>query len=173
MKDAPRTPGASKQNKGLKGYKEASSETLALLDEQGERRQTIYLGRMPESRKLKGPTQGRIHSVLATPSALRQIGVVHYCLARFELDLPAEVFNIDHHKAHGAPAERYSPAFRTGITVPLTTCSLLKRPSSVGECSTTPLMKEPAPSQTRLCASTQNDHQRTRRVLLCLTILSS
>jgi len=52
MKDAPRTPGAGKEDKGPKGHKEASSGTLALLDARGERLHTIYLGRMPESRKL-------------------------------------------------------------------------------------------------------------------------
>ena len=52
MKDAPRTPGAGKQDMGPKGHKEASSGTLALLDGNGDRQHTIYLASMPESKKV-------------------------------------------------------------------------------------------------------------------------
>lgn len=52
MKDAPRTPGAGKRDQGPKGHKEASSATLTLLGNSGNRLHTIYLGRMPESKKV-------------------------------------------------------------------------------------------------------------------------
>ena len=52
MKDAPRTPGAGKRDQGPKGHKEASSATLTLLGSAGNRLHTIYLGRMPESKKV-------------------------------------------------------------------------------------------------------------------------
>ena len=52
MKDAPRTPGVGKRDQGPKGHKEASSATLTLLGNTGNRLHTIYLGRMPESKKV-------------------------------------------------------------------------------------------------------------------------
>ncbi len=52
MKDAPRIPGLGKQDTGPKGHKEASSGTLTLFDAQEQRLHTIYLARMPESKKV-------------------------------------------------------------------------------------------------------------------------
>ena len=52
MKDAPRTPGAGKRDQEPKGHKEASSASLTLLGSAGNRLHTIYLGRMPESKKV-------------------------------------------------------------------------------------------------------------------------
>jgi len=45
--------------------------------------------------------------VSVTPGTPHQIGVVRYCLDRFDLDVPVGVFNIDHMKARGTPDERY------------------------------------------------------------------
>jgi len=52
MKDAPRTPGAGKQDCGPKGYQEAACGTLALFDAAGNRLHTIRVARMPESKKV-------------------------------------------------------------------------------------------------------------------------
>ena len=52
MKDAPRTPGAGKQDTGPKGHREAACGTIALFDAQEERLHTIRWGRMPESKKV-------------------------------------------------------------------------------------------------------------------------
>ena len=52
MKDAPRTPGAGKQDTGPKGHREAGCGTVALFDAQEERLHTIRPGRTPESKKV-------------------------------------------------------------------------------------------------------------------------
>jgi hypothetical protein len=51
MKDAPRTPGAGKQDQGPKGHKEVSCATVSLYDVEGERLHTTRFGRMPEGHK--------------------------------------------------------------------------------------------------------------------------
>jgi hypothetical protein len=51
MKDAPRTPGAGKQDQGPKGHREVSCATVSLYDVAGERLRTIRFGRMPEAYK--------------------------------------------------------------------------------------------------------------------------
>jgi hypothetical protein len=51
MKDAPRIPGLGKKDQGPKGHKEASSGTLSLYGQNGERLRTIRFGRMPERHK--------------------------------------------------------------------------------------------------------------------------
>lgn len=52
MKDAPSTPGASKNDEVPKGHREAASGTVALYDAEGKRLHTIGLARMPESKKV-------------------------------------------------------------------------------------------------------------------------
>lgn len=52
MKDAPRTPGAGRQDCGPKGHKEAGCGTIAVYSETGERLWTIRWGQMPEAHKL-------------------------------------------------------------------------------------------------------------------------
>lgn len=52
MKDAPNTPGAGREHEGAKGHREAASGTVALYDADGNRLHTVYLGRMPESKKV-------------------------------------------------------------------------------------------------------------------------
>ena len=50
MKDAPRRKAG--EEGGPHGYKEASSATISMFDQQGERLHTIRFGRMPESKKV-------------------------------------------------------------------------------------------------------------------------
>jgi hypothetical protein len=51
MKDAPNTPGAGREHDGPKGHREAAAGTVALYDADGNRLHTVYLARMPESKK--------------------------------------------------------------------------------------------------------------------------
>jgi hypothetical protein len=52
MKDAPRIPGLGKKDQGPKGHREASSGTMSLYGQNGERLRTIRFGRMPERHKV-------------------------------------------------------------------------------------------------------------------------
>lgn len=63
MKNAPNTPGASKDSPDPKGHREASSATVCLYDTAGKRLYTISLARMPEPKKVS--LQWQLESELA------------------------------------------------------------------------------------------------------------
>lgn len=128
MKDAPNTPGASREAETPKGHKEAACATLSYYDVDGVRLHTTRLARMPESKKvtLHAQLEAELRSaiercpnarVMAIGDAAKENWRIFGEIARsLRIQYSCDVVDYFHAKDHLVDALKQSGAHKSAIS---------------------------------------------------------